>query len=86
MKKNTWKSCYEKELFMTQADQILEYLKQGHSITPLEGLQLFGTLRLGARCFDLRKAGYDVRSRLIKTASGKRVAQYCLLTKNVDVV
>jgi len=63
---------------MNQGVRILEYLKQGHSITPLEGLQLFGTMRLGARCWDLRKAGYDIRSRMIKGENGKHYAQYYL--------
>ena len=28
---------------------ILEYMKQGHSISPMEALNLFGCFRLGAR-------------------------------------
>ena len=33
----------------TQSNQILEYMRQGNSITPLEALNLFGCMRLGAR-------------------------------------
>lgn len=37
----------------TQSNQILEYMRQGNSITPLEALNLFGCMRLGARIYDL---------------------------------
>ena len=70
---------------MSQCNKILEYLKQGHRLTPLEGLRLFGTMRLGARCWDLRKAGYDVRSRMVKTDTGKHIAQYYLYKETQQV-
>ncbi len=47
-------------------------------MTPLEALRTFGCMRLSARVHDLRKKGYDVRSNIITTDSGKRVAQYYL--------
>jgi hypothetical protein len=62
---------------MSQSDEILAYLQQGKTLTPLEGLHLFGTLRLGARCFDLRKAGHDVRANKVER-NGKWVAEYYL--------
>ena len=61
---------------MTQAEAILAYLKAGATLTPLEALDRFGCLRLGARCFDLRRKGEPVRSRFVATPSGKHVAQY----------
>ena len=33
----------------SQKDRILDYLMEGHSLTPLEALNLFGCFRLGAR-------------------------------------
>lgn len=63
---------------MTQCDKIIAYLKQGNTLTPLDGLRLFGTMRAGARIFDLRKQGHDIRSRMVKTEGGKHVAQYYL--------
>ena len=44
----------------TQCAAILEHLKKGLSITPLEALNLCGCFRLAARIHDLRhKQGYD---------------------------
>lgn len=45
---------------MSQEAQILSYLKRGHAITPLEALRLFGCFRLGARIWDLRRAGHKI--------------------------
>lgn len=56
----------------SQESKILEYLQKGYSLTPLEALEYFGCFRLGARCFDLRKAGHDVRSELTKSPDGKK--------------
>lgn len=57
---------------------IYDYLQGGGRITPLEALRTFGCLRLSARIHDLRKKGYDVKSTMITTDSGKRIAQYYL--------
>lgn len=43
-----------------QLDQILEHLKQGKSITPIEALELFSCFRLSAVILKLRNAGYDI--------------------------
>ena len=44
----------------SQCSAILEHLKKGLSITPLEALNRFGCFRLSARIHDLRhKQGYD---------------------------
>jgi len=61
-----------------QASMILSYLKAGHSITPLEALNRFACLRLGGRIYDLKKQGHKIESKMIKTPSGKRVAEYRL--------
>ena len=44
---------------MSQTAQILNYLKEGNSLSPLEALNLFGSLRLGARIHELRHGQYD---------------------------
>ncbi len=46
---------------------------------PLQALRLFGSLRLGAIIFDIRKAGHKVTTELIKVAPEKRVAKYKLV-------
>lgn len=60
----------------SQERMILEALKNGESLTPLESLKRFGCLRLGARIWDLKRKGHDVKKNIVKTDSGKRVAQY----------
>ena len=60
----------------SQERMILEALKNGESLTPLEALKRFGCLRLGARIWDLKRKGHKVKKNIVKTDSGKRVAQY----------
>lgn len=60
---------------MNQTNEILEHLKRGLSITPLEALQKYGCMRLGARIWDLHKEGYDIRCELVND-NGKRYARY----------
>lgn len=63
----------------TQKERILDYLMEGHSLTALEALNLFGTLRLGARIADIRSEGYIVYTAMVKDErTGKRYAQYSL--------
>jgi hypothetical protein len=61
-----------------QNARILAHLQAGRTITALEALEWFKCFRLASRVCDLRKAGYDVQKRTIKTNSGKSVAQYFL--------
>jgi helix-turn-helix protein len=63
---------------VTQADQILQHLRSGKHITPLEALNRFGCFRLGARIYDLKEAGHAIESRMVTLASGKKVASYHL--------
>lgn len=62
----------------SHCELILEHLKQGHSITPLAALDLWGCFRLGARIWDLRDRGYEIETEILETVSGKRIAQYRL--------
>lgn len=67
----------------SQTARILEHLKSGRSITPLQALNDFGCFRLGARCWDLRHGKFDgkeyeIKREMVKTKSGKSVAQYSL--------
>lgn len=62
----------------TQAAAILEHLKTGARITPIEALERFGSFRLGARIYDLRQAGHAIATDMIETPTGKRVAEYRL--------
>lgn len=62
----------------SQNARILEALKAGSRITPLDALHRFGCLRLSARIADLRERGH----RIVKgwrTENGKRFAEYHLV-------
>jgi len=61
-----------------QNARILAHLQSGRTLTALEALEWFKCFRLASRVCDLRKAGYDVQKRTIKTNSGKSVAEYYL--------
>lgn len=65
----------------TQKQAILNYLKEGHSITPLDALQKFQCFRLGARIWELTHIdGFLICKEMIKDPkTGKRYAQYTLL-------
>lgn len=62
----------------SQTDRILEYMLSGKSITPLEALNLFGSMRLGARIADIKAKGYLVYSEFVETENGKKVKKYHL--------
>lgn len=61
----------------TQAGKILDYLRQGHRITPLQALNMFGCMRLAPRIGELKKAGHNVKAEMIKNGK-KRYAEYRL--------
>lgn len=64
----------------SQKDKILDYLMEGHSITALEALNLFGTFRLGARIADIKAEGYLIRTEMVHDRrTGKRYASYSLV-------
>jgi len=64
-----------------QTAKVLDVLRERGSfgLTPLDALGSCGTFRLGARVWELKEAGYDVRSDLVRMPSGKRVARYTLV-------
>ena len=61
-----------------QCSRILAHLKTGATLTPIDALEKFGCFRLGARIWDLKKEGHDIRTRMIDI-NGKRVARYLLV-------
>lgn len=67
---------------MTQTQKILRYLNECGSITPLDAMREFSCMRLAARIGDLRRAGYQIESKIEsrKNSYGERVsyARYTL--------
>ena len=64
--------------YKAQSQMILEYMAQGHQISPLEALNKFGCLRLGARIYDLKNEGHNIITEMV-SENGKRYARYTLI-------
>ena len=68
----------------SQTKQILEYMKQGNKITPLEALRKFGCFRLTSRIWDIeRLTGVRPKRERIKVqnAEGQQVVWVILCYK-----
>jgi hypothetical protein len=66
----------------SQNFKILEYLKTGASLTCLESMQMGFSHNLRSRVSDLKRAGYDVRSKKIDVVNGTYIAEYSLEVNN----
>ena len=62
---------------LSQCERILIHLQSGKTINPLQALDLYGCLRLGARIYDLKRAGFDIDSRLVHE-NGVQYAEYSM--------
>ena len=62
----------------SQNKRIFAYLMEGHRITSLEALNLFGCMRLASRISDIRRDHPEVNIKVdrIETATKKKVYQY----------
>ena len=68
----------------TQKEAILRHLQSGRAITPLEALELYGCFRLGARIWELRDEGYEIKSENVKQGK-KTFASYGLKSNKAHV-
>ena len=68
----------------SQNKQILNYLKRGHRMTPMDALELFGCFRLAARVYDLRQEGHNISKQIIELSNGVNVAEYYLQSSNAS--
>lgn len=50
---------------MTQAERILEYMKEHGSISPLEAADEIGCMRLAAKIADLKESGVLIRTEMV---------------------
>jgi len=55
---------------------ILDWLKKGNTITPIQALNMFGCFRLGARIFNLRRLGHRINGQRVKVGDKTFVQQY----------
>ena len=71
------------EQTMTRKDMILSFMRENGSITQLQAAEEFGCWRLGARIWDLKADGHNIRRDMVtrKNRYGKTVmfAQYTLV-------
>ena len=67
---------------MTQDERIIEYLEMGNSLTGLDALRLFGTMKLATRISEIRKKhpGLDIRDEYVH-ANGKAFKKYWIYKK-----
>ena len=72
----------------TQNERLAAYLAQHGTINPLEAWTELGIYRLGARVFDLRQRGFEIKSENVKVQNrfGEdcHVAQYKLVGSYVN--
>lgn len=62
----------------SQNQAILRYLKTGQEISPRKALRDFGSLRLAARIYDLKRQGWPITCERRPTNTGKVVGYYSL--------
>jgi len=68
---------------VTQCENIRAHLLRGERITPIEALNFYECMRLGARIYDLRGEGIAIQSRMKELKNGKKVAEYYLLETEI---
>lgn len=52
---------------LTQNEQILRHLHDIGTITPLQALGEYGIMRLASRVSDLRRQGYPIEKRMVRS-------------------
>lgn len=72
------------EEFGTQKANVRAWLLDGRSITPLEALNKFGSLRLSAIIFRLREEGLPIEMERLQVSPKKRVARYFIKKENLN--
>lgn len=61
---------------MTAKERILQHLLAGYTINNLIAMKEYGTWSLPYHIFSLRREGYEIKTRMKETFSGKRYAEY----------
>ena len=66
------------EMKQSQCENILHHMKLHGSITEMEALNRYGCFRLASRINDLKRQGYIIQAKAIKTATGKTISEYSM--------
>ena len=72
------------EDFGSQKANVRAWLLDGRSITTLEALNRFGSLRLSAIVFRLREEGLPIEMERLQVSPKKRVARYFIKKENLN--
>lgn len=70
----------------TQHADIIEYLNAGNTLTGLEALKLFGTMKLSSRVSELKRAGYPIQSEMVRGNNKKHYCRYWLERTGVEEI
>jgi hypothetical protein len=62
----------------TQNYRLLMAMQNGERLTVAAALNEYGVFALSQRCGELKRMGWPIRSRMVDTAGGARVAEYWL--------
>lgn len=52
---------------MKQTERVLQYMKDHKTITPKQAMEELGIYRLGARIYDLRQQGHEIKAGWLET-------------------
>jgi hypothetical protein len=72
------------EEFTSQKAGVRAWLLDGKTITPIEALNNFGSLRLSAIIFRLREEGLPIEMERLQVSPKKRVAKYYIKPENLN--
>lgn len=64
---------------MTHCERILEYMQKNGGITQAEAYERLGCARLGARIYDLKRRGVDIRTN--RVAGKNRYGETCFFAR-----
>ena len=67
---------------ISQDKLIINYLKSGESLTPLDALKMFNCFRLGARIFDLKKNGHDIITKITTIKEIPTISSHFIVEKD----
>ena len=60
----------------SQEERIMDHLKAGGTLTPMDALEQFGCWALSSRVADLNRLGAGIKKTMEKGDNGKRYARY----------
>ena len=62
----------------SQEKRILAYLQSGRTLTVMQAIVKFDCFALSQRITRLKSRGYDIKTEMIETKTGKRIAKYSM--------